>query len=841
MNLHPGNRTRFAWLLGLSLCFASPAAAVAPPIIACDLYGDPLPEGAVVRLGTVNLRLRQSDQVTRLSFSPDGKHFFAADPVRDSIHVWKTATGKHARTLLGWCPDHLGMLTPDGKCFVTQPYDRSSIDLRDVQSSRIVRQFRVPRLSPVSALAFSPDSKTMAAGSITRFGEAEAVRLWDVASGKRRQDFEGVRHVRDMAFSPDGRFLAWITRGGIVCFRKTATGEEIARRRLRGPKREWDSAVHRWVLSFSPTGETLLISAGRHVQIWNATSGSLLGRVAAPGGSGTALAWAGDGRTVGIGGKEGIHLWDVRQQKSRLLHQGAYITALAFSPDSRLLVSGENDGGIRVWDVATGQQLLPGPGHVKAAYSVQFSPDGRTIVTSGEDDSVRLWDAHTGRQLACIQETGPDRILGRYGFAFSPDGKTLTMLTADEALVVWSLKPLRKLRRLPPGERSIHGFVHSPHGNRLALFTSGPAVRICDFVTGRALTAFVPPAAAVSRHFNPAWSLLAFSPTRPDRLAAVALDTDIALFDPSTGKEALRLRGCTGGVNALGFSPCGALLLSCSGAGLATGGQASDNFCRLWNVETGRELARIPCGEYLALSIAVSPDGQLVATANGDIHVHEINSGKLVFRGRETKNPPRAVAFSPDGRRVAGAMENGTALVWDLDPKPGHPSKRSLEALWADLSSADAALAYRSGLALARTEGVVRFLAGKLPPVSPPDPARIKKWIEDLDDEDFHRREKASKELLRLGEWAEPHFHKAIKQPASLEVYYRVKGLLAALPPWLLGEGETLRRVRAIGVLGRVGTVEARALLKKLADGAPEPRQQQAARRVLASRWTGGQ
>jgi hypothetical protein len=157
-----------------------------------------------------------------------------------------------------------------------------------------------------------------------------------------------------------------------------------------------------------------------------------------------------------------------------------------------------------------------------------------------------------------------------------------------------------------------------------------------------------------------------------------------------------------------------------------------------------------------------------------------------------------------------------------------------LPRLWADLAAADPRTAYRASYLLsAAGSAATRLLAKHLSPVSPALTARIPRLIADLDHDEFTRREAAEKELARLGSIAEAALRRELAVTSSLEVQSRIKRLLAAVAHAFVQDDETLRHLRAISVLQRIGTRDARALLQRLAAGVPEARVTQAARTAL--------
>jgi hypothetical protein len=196
------------------------------------------------------------------------------------------------------------------------------------------------------------------------------------------------------------------------------------------------------------------------------------------------------------------------------------------------------------------------------------------------------------------------------------------------------------------------------------------------------------------------------------------------------------------------------------------------------------------------------------------------------------------VAISPDGKKVAAALEDGSVTLFPIDPAQPDQSQpqlddKALNGIWTDLAGKDGERAYAAVRSLSEVVGVLPFIDKRLRPVPNMGPVGISNRIADLDDDDFDRREAATKELAALGAQAEPALRKALEETTSAEVRSRIKPLLKALDEWVVTDPDLLRALRAIWVLERIGTPEARAVLEGLAQGAPEARQTKEAQAAL--------
>jgi WD40 repeat protein len=317
---------------------------------------------------------------------------------------------------------------------------------------------------------------------------------------------------------------------------------------------------------------------------------------------------------------------------------------------------------------------------------------------------------------------------------------------------------------------------------------------------------------------------LAFSPDGKSLAVGHPLSTqEIFVVDAKTGALQRKVP-VWGGVHFLSYTSDGESFVFA---------EEDPNAFSMVDAQTGKVLTSAKIRPPSEASIrtwggGVSADGRLVAvTTEKTIEIFELATGERVRTIAHRAFHPRFVAFSPDGKTVLCPGPDADTIIWSLAPAGFNPaasgkfSPPELENLWTELASSNAAAGQKAVWLLAAAPiQATAFLDKKLKRLPPVDAKRLKQLIHELDDDEFEVREAAANELAKYGRRAEFTLRKSLAEETSLEVRRRVQLVLAALPaePMPL-QGEALRAIRAVQVLERVGTKEAVALLRVVAEG----------------------
>ncbi len=279
--------------------------------------------------------------------------------------------------------------SPDGRCFATSSRDvtpASDARLWDATTGRLIGS-PLPHTNYVAALAFSPDGKILATGDYDR-----GVHFWDTITGRRiGSSLPQAEIVIALAFSPDGKTLA-VGLASDSSKRASVILWDVKSRTQLGQLIPTFAGLFR----FSGDGKRLLITGGRTLRLWDASSGLPIGEANTESGEINTLAIRRDDKMLLVGSVDGtLRLRDAATGKpiGTPMHYPYRVNSAAFSPDAegRLIVAGYSDGSAQLWDRVSqkpvGTAVLQG----KPVLAVRFSPDGRSFLSIGEDGTARRW------------------------------------------------------------------------------------------------------------------------------------------------------------------------------------------------------------------------------------------------------------------------------------------------------------------------------------------------------------------------------------------------------------------------------------------------------------------
>ncbi len=320
------------------------------------------------------------------------------------------------------------------------------------------------------------------------------------------------------------------------------------------------------------------------------------------------------------------------------------ILAVAFSPEGKLLATGDSNGEIRLWQVADGQPLVTFRGHNSWVFSVDWSPDGETIASGSYDQTIKLWDVNTGQCFKTLW--AKNSVLS---IAWSPDGQILASGSYDQTVKLWDTKSGSCLKTLPGHTNWIFSVTWSPNGQILASGSNDQTIRIWDLKEGKCIK--------ILRGHSSWVRSLAFS-SDGQTIASGSYDRTIKLWDVSRGQCLKTLVGHKNWVLSIVWSPDGQTLASGS----------YDQKIRIWDVNKGQCLKTLVGHSNWVRSLTWNPDGQTLASGSYDqtVRIWDVNKGKCLRTFLGYSNWVLSVAWSPDGQTLASGSQDRTVKLWDF-------------------------------------------------------------------------------------------------------------------------------------------------------------------------------
>jgi WD40 repeat protein/nucleoside phosphorylase len=385
----------------------------------------------------------------------------------------------------------------------------------------------------------------------------------------------------------------------------------------------------------------------------------------------------------------------------------AECAAVTWSPQSDLLIAGGQDGLIRIWDRATGQMIRTLPGHTAAILGVAVSADGTRLVSGSEDGAVRLWELASGRAICALptdkesiqsiavsldgetvalgmakgsvelwEFAGKRKILGikshALSLAFSRDGKDLAVGETTGDVRLWDVQSGSLLYEFKGAQGPVASIALSLDGKILAMGAEDRTIRLVDISSGRIIGPL--------RGHREKVASVAVSPDGA-LLASGSYDSTIQIWDITSGRSVRTLKGHKGIVLSVAFSPDGSLLASSSGdqtlrlwdTSAVRREDASEGTAvvgpRIWlHAEFGRALLTLKARSDMATSVAVSPDGAMLAVGANDakIRLMDIASGRMLCLIKVHTDAVDSVAFSPDSKTLASGSRDSSIRLWDI-------------------------------------------------------------------------------------------------------------------------------------------------------------------------------
>ena len=602
-----------------------------------------------------------ADAITALAFSPDGR-WLALRRERGAVALWDTLARKPVAELASRGARKALALSPQGNLLAFGDVETNGKPVVTVWNVATHQEMRLVPPTAAAHLAFSPDGTLLATLALDGI-----VTLWHIPSGQAKTNLQVSKPTSGFSgrilFSPDGRLLA-IGEANAIRLWEWASG----RQRAISVCKPGDDI---WAMAISSDGRLLAVGSAltdSQIQVWDLTNlwnisaagqPQLVGRLMGHRNWISDLAFAPDGKTLAsASGDQTVRLWDINRMGELRQYQGHRheVWAVGFTPEGKDLVSGGRDGSVRYWNPVEKPQepppiVLPVP---IWSGGFAFAPDGRRFIAlDNRDGSASLWETATSRPLKPLSFLGTNNT----AIKWSPDGRILAVADRIGNLRIWDYTnrlvitnfalegtPFAALRFCGRGHSLWYGTTsRTPGGDRM--------VKAWNVADWRELPL---PADALQ---DVQWMTIS-----PDNriFASLTGDGTVGWYDLASGERLRQFKhhfASAGGTVV--FSPDGRTLV----------GSASDGLTTLWDVATAHVLATVRGNVGSVNGIAYSPDGRRLLTSGKDptdvVRLMDPGSRRYVAKLSGPPDYYQFVDMSSDGNTlvaVGGAQR--TALLW---------------------------------------------------------------------------------------------------------------------------------------------------------------------------------
>jgi WD40 repeat protein/serine/threonine protein kinase len=586
-----------------------------------------------------SVTLAHGEQVWGIAFSPDNR-YVATAAYDNAVRIWDCRTGAQQQRLspfTRWaqCVSY----SPDGRYLAAGSWDGTGRIWETENWQQVARLDKHD--DRIFTLAYSPDGATIATGGGNNVNSRDdSIRLWDARDGRPVARLEGHQGcVYCVRFDPRGRRLSSSGKDGVRIWNLTTLAQE---RQLAS-----DTS---YSLAYTPDGRYLAFGAARSIKLLDLETGNIASLPTEDTTWSVAISSDGQHLVAGQEDKVALLVKLPELQVSRTLKgHSAKVVAVTFSPDCKQIGTASSDGAAKVWPTRGVPDRRVIRAHTRAVHALAFSPDGGLLASAGEEGAAKLWDLQTqSARQTWTADKGPAEAV-----AFSGDGSRLAVALGYHALV-WDLKNARELCNVSGCEARVRGVALSQDGRFLVTACWEHQADVWNADTGDKL-------GSLGSEKTETWSVAA----RPhvNEVATGGRNPTVGCWDLDSRQILRTAAGHQRTVNSVVFSPRGDLLAS---AGW-------DGFINILDAANGHPVSHIKGLPWAPVSTAFSPDSRRLVSAAGhtrvkELRVWEVETGIDLLRVPGDA-APLCVSFSPDGDTIASGSEDGAISLWLTEPR----------------------------------------------------------------------------------------------------------------------------------------------------------------------------
>lgn len=423
-------------------------------------------------------------------------------------------------------------------------------------------------------------------------------------------------------------------------------------------------------VAISPTQHWLATGDTKgEIRIWQIIDGEQQSFWAGHDGWVRSLRFSQGGRLLVSGSDDGtVKLWDTNRLQCLQIFRGhadavrtvavADHAPIAINRSGGVIASGGNDKIIKLWDMDDGKCIRELPGHSSWVQSLDFSPDQRYLASGSGDQTIRIWDVDTGKCLHILR--GHDRTVRTV--KFSPDGTVLASGSSDQTIKLWDSTTWQELKTLAGHNGKVWSVDFRPDSKLLVSGSDDQTVRLWDINLGTCTK-------ILEGHSSRVWSVAFGYPLSSDEpggiVASGSDDQTVRIWDVDKLECRQTLQGYSNSPRSVTVFPRFDLK-SPATQWVASGDD--DQLVRVWDFSTGECLQELHGHTSRVGSVAVSPDSQILASGSDDqtVRLWDVSTWRCLDILHGHTNWVRSVGFSPDSKWLASGSDDKTIRLWDI-------------------------------------------------------------------------------------------------------------------------------------------------------------------------------